>query len=120
MARYASDVAAYRVACPECGAKKNDPCTYMWPKSVNPDADPLWHTAGVRAMIARVGQPTTQPHNGRRRAAPRPRVYRVAARPTPRVDTVQWYVALAQREFDRREYWALHAWLRQHAQIFKI
>lgn len=72
-----SDAEALAVACPECEAQPENPCVYVWPKGVNPDAP--WHSPGVRARIDQVGKPTRKAHNARRGAAHAAR----RVRPTP-------------------------------------
>ena len=61
---------ALLVKCPDCEQRKNQPCIYLPPK--NYDGTPLTEeqmrrtsSPQVLKQIARMGQPTTKPHNGR-------------------------------------------------------
>lgn len=58
---------ALTVRCPTCSQVAGEGCVYIWPKGVNPDPDPFWpRSRAQRDRIARVGELTAQPHNGRR------------------------------------------------------
>lgn len=54
--------------CPDCGARRGQPCIALWPIDVPRDADPRWRSPGVRERMERAGQPIKIVHNGRARA----------------------------------------------------
>lgn len=100
--------------CPDCGARKGQPCVYM----------PLRHAVGTEPWRAeRVGQPTRFPHMGRRdRArlarARRDREAQTAAATGPLFPfSGPAAIAQAEREWDLAQRRELVAWLARYASI---
>lgn len=111
----ASVDAALQLPCPKCYAPKEMPCIYIMPKGLNVD----FPTKNTKRMLSRVGRPTERLHTERFtlawvREARRQRKFVVNA-----ATFTHTAAARAEREFDRREWEDLRAWLAQHAEIFR-
>lgn len=119
---------ALLVKCPDCEQRKNKPCVYLPPK--NWDGTPLTEeqmrrtkSPQVLQQIARMGQPTTKPHNGRIQKAywkgkaeeqkARERAYAEANSVSP--DRAAILAANGQAIKDEQE--QLISWLREHGRI---
>lgn len=60
------------VSCPDCEARKNNPCVYLWPK--NWDGTPRTRDRWIKSptvleQMDRAGEPMKRFHNGRSRKA---------------------------------------------------
>lgn len=110
----------YQLSCPDCGAVRSAPCTYL-PIAGQDDQFLHYRSAKMQARAALTGTPTKRPHNGRlNRAA------EVAARrfrrtlmqpPVTPASADRIAAARAEREFQRREYEELRAWLAVNARL---
>jgi len=106
---------ALQLQCPKCYAPPEYPCIYIMPKGLNVD----YPTPNTKRKLARVGQPTERLHTERFtlawvREARRARKFVVNA-----ATFTHTAAARAEREFDRREWEEMRAWLSQHAEIFQ-
>lgn len=103
---------AAKVACPKCGSRKGEPCTYL----PLPDARPFPARGEAERRRIRqqlVGSPTRRFHTERFQAAsarPRPRLPAVV--PQPRSEAIA-----AVRRYDVEEYTVMQSWLRENVGI---
>jgi hypothetical protein len=101
------------VGCPDCHARKRQPCVYLEPRAPA-------GTSAYRHQAERAGKPTKRPHRGRFQKADaliRRRHYEEATARnalSPERDAVLRAHAQAVAEEHRQ----LGAWLSQHAEIF--
>jgi len=105
----------WAVKCPKCGARKNQPCTYL---STVYKWEVVWHSGSdgrkrrdeKRVLRHRAGDETERSHNERRIAFTRPhRAKEPVLSPSPAV--------MAFWDYDRREYRAMQAWLRDNPHL---
>ena len=57
------------IACPRCGAKADQPCTYVAPRNTHFSEDTLRQWPSMREKFARVGQPMQVWHRERHAAS---------------------------------------------------
>ncbi len=113
-------------ACPDCGKAAGERCVYLPQTNVDP-AFVHYRSAKTQARFALTGTPTKRPHHGRLTAA-HDRAYRRALKqwrkdrevPVEPATAARRAAAVAEREFDRREYEQLRAWLAKHARLFDL
>lgn len=113
------------VSCIKCGAKKNRPCVYLWPKDQYgvPRVRYAWVAAGMQALMDRAGTPTKKPHTERITKARW--AYEKAAREAEEtirkaVHGPRDAVLRANAEALKREQEQLVAWLKGNARILII
>lgn len=110
-----SDEEALTVTCRLCGVLASKMCVYVWPKGVNPSG--TVYSADIQRAVDRVGTPCRRVHNERRSRAWHARNSRRRRTPVTPVSRARLTAALAEREFDAREYEALRTWLSRYARI---
>jgi hypothetical protein len=54
--------------CPDCGARRGQPCIALWPRQIPRGTEPRLYSGALRARMERAGQPIKIVHNGRARA----------------------------------------------------
>lgn len=112
-----SEEDVYTVDCPECHQPAGQRCVYLPLADVDPDFI-HYRSPAVQRRFALTGTPTRRPHNGRRNAltvvrarrAYRERLKQMQAEVVP-ASPARRAIAVAEVEFDRREWLALRSWL---------
>lgn len=125
-----SHIDALVVKCRLCSAEAEAPCTYIWPKGVNPDPTTP-RSQVMEAKIARVGQVTQRPHDVRVRDAeafrlrhwvhyskyPRYSKYE----PPPPPECVPEHILVAAKamlQWEYRQHVRLCRWFRENSGLF--
>jgi len=110
-----SDEVALTVPCGTCAARSGKPCVYVWPHGVNPTS--TVRSADTWRLVNRVGRPCKRPHNARRDEIRRRRRQVALSSPVVPANRVRRAAAVAEREFELREYEALRGWLESYAYV---
>lgn len=108
------------VGCPDCHAKKGEPCVYLWPKdhwSGEPRVRERTRSAQVLEQMDRAGKPMKRSHNGRARklwlkkavAKRKAREAELLARSAPSREREE--ILRANADALAREHEQLRAWL---------
>lgn len=123
-----NDEITIATACPECGAREYEKCTYLYPKAVSQQAildywqgkDMSWWSKGTVKQVLRYGKPTVKMHNGRHNAARERLVEQYRRRHKPLVKPTSADARAAHRAmvaWDKAEYDKLRAWLKLYGSL---